>query len=215
LYDKYNIPGSFYIPAVTGVLYPELVQEFKKRPQHEIGIHGWIHESVTDLDDEAEEGRLLNKAIDYWTQQTGKKPVGYRAPAWAFSKYTFDLIRKAGFEYDSSAMAMDEPYELVSNGQPTGMVELPVDWILDDYPYFALNFGALPSPEIVFKVYQDDFDQAYREGTMFMLTMHPMVTGHRSRIMYLDKLIAYMKSKPGVWFATGQQIADYVKQNSK
>jgi hypothetical protein len=41
------------------------------------------------------------------------------------------------------------------------------------------------------------------------------VTGHRSRIMYLDKLIAYMKSKPGVWFATGQQIADYVKQNSK
>jgi hypothetical protein len=33
--------------------------------------------------------------------------------------------------------------------------------------------------------------------------------------MYLDKLIAYMKSKPGVWFATGQQIADYVTQNSK
>src|SRR2546429_6985121 len=33
---------SFYIPAVTGVLYPEMIQEFKKRPQHEIGIHGWI-----------------------------------------------------------------------------------------------------------------------------------------------------------------------------
>jgi peptidoglycan-N-acetylglucosamine deacetylase len=42
--------------------------------------------------------------------------------------------------------------------------------------------------------------------------MHPMVSGHRSRIIYLDKLIAYMKSKPGVWFATGQQIADYVKK---
>src|SRR5256884_5478178 len=47
----------------------------------------------------------------------------------AFSKYTLDLIRKAGFQYDSSAMAMDEPYELLSNGRPTGMVELPVDWI--------------------------------------------------------------------------------------
>jgi peptidoglycan-N-acetylglucosamine deacetylase len=64
-------------------------------------------------------------------------------------------------------------------------------------------------------VYQDEFDQAYKEGTMFMLTMHPMVTGHRSRIMYLDKLIAYTKSKPEVWFATGQQIADYVRQNAK
>ena len=50
---------------------------------------------------------------------------------------------------------------------------------------------------------------------MFMLTMHPMVSGHRSRIAYLDKLIAYMKSKPGVWFATGQQIADYVRLNLK
>jgi peptidoglycan/xylan/chitin deacetylase (PgdA/CDA1 family) len=214
LYDKYKIPGAFYIPAVTGVLYPEMIQEFKKRPQHEIGIHGWIHESLTDLDDQAEEERLMNKSIEFWTNAMGKKPVGYRAPAWAFSKYTLDLIRKAGFQYDSSAMAMDEPYELLSNGQQTGMVELPVDWILDDYPYF-ISSGSLPSPELIFKVYQDEFDVAYKEGTMFMLTMHPMISGHRSRIIYLEKLIAYMKSKPGVWFATGQQIADYVRQNSK
>src|SRR6266566_3191231 len=111
-------------------------------------------------------------------------------------------------------MAMDEPYELLSNGRPTGMVELPVDWILDDYPYFVSS-GSLPSPELIFKVYQDEFDGAYQEGTMFMLTLHPMVSGHRSRIAYLDKLIAYMKSKPGVWFATGRQIADYVRQNLK
>jgi peptidoglycan-N-acetylglucosamine deacetylase len=214
LYDRHNIPGSFYIPAVTGLLYPEVIAELKKRPRHEIGIHGWIHESLTDLNDQAEEERLLNKAIAFWTKALGKKPAGYRAPAWAFSKYTLDLIRKAGFEYDSSAMGMDEPYELLSNGQPTGMVELPVDWILDDYPYFTSN-GALPSPELIFKVYQDEFDRAYKEGTMFMLTMHPMVSGHRSRIEYLDRLISYMKSKPGVWFATGQQIAEYVRQGAK
>jgi peptidoglycan/xylan/chitin deacetylase (PgdA/CDA1 family) len=211
LYDKYDIPGSFYIPAVSGLLYPEMIQEITKRPRHEIGIHGWIHESLPDIDDRAEEERLLNKSIEFWTKAIGKRPAGYRAPAWAFSKYTLDLIRKAGFQYDSSAMGMDEPYEILANGQPTGLVELPVDWILDDYPYFISN-GALPAPELIFKVYQDEFDVAYREGTMFMLTMHPMISGHRSRIIYLDKLIAYMKSKPGVWFATGQQIADYVKK---
>ena len=214
LYDKYNIPGSFYIPAVSGLLYPEMIQEITRRGRHEIGIHGWIHESLPDIDDKAEEERLLNKAIDFWTKTLGKRPAGYRAPSWAFSKHTLDLIRNAGFEYDSSAMGMDEPYELLANGTQTGMVELPVDWILDDYPYFVSS-GALPSPELIFKVYQDEFDQAYKEGTMFMLTMHPMVSGHRSRIMYLDKLIAYMKAKPGVWFATGQQIAEYVKRNAR
>jgi len=212
LYDRYDIPGSFYVPAVTGVLYPELIAEIKKRPRHEVGIHGWIHENLVALDDQAEEDRLLRKAIDFWTKALGKKPVGYRAPGWAFSKYTLDLIRKAGFEYDSSAMSMDEPYELTSYGQPSGMVELPVHWILDDYAFFS-SYTYLP-PEQVFKMFRDDFDVAYKEGTLFMLTMHPMVTGHRSHLIYLDWLIAYMKSKPGVWFATGQQIAEYVRQQS-
>ena len=34
-------------------------------------------------------------------------------------------------------MADDMPYELMSNGEPTGVVELPVEWLLDDYPYFG------------------------------------------------------------------------------
>jgi hypothetical protein len=36
-------------------------------------------------------------------------------------------------------------------------------------------------------------------------------SGHRAPMHHLDKFIAYMKSKPGVWFATGEQIARYLK----
>jgi peptidoglycan-N-acetylglucosamine deacetylase len=43
--------------------------------------------------------------------------------------------------------------------------------------------------------------------------MHPHITGHRSRTAGLEKLILHMKSKPGVWFATHEQIARYVKQS--
>ena len=150
----------------------------------------------------------------YFEKTTGKRPVGYRAPGWAMSQYTLGLVRKAGLLYDSSMMGMDEPYEINANGQPTGLIELPVEWILDDAPYFSRT-GSLPSPELIFKSYQDEFDVAYREGTMLMLTMHPYVSGHRSRIIHLDKLLTYMKSKPGVWFATAEQIADYVKQSAR
>jgi peptidoglycan-N-acetylglucosamine deacetylase len=212
LYDRHHIPGSFYIPGVTGLLYPELIEELKKRPQHEVGIHGWIHENPAVLDDAAEEERLLHKSIDFWTRALGEKPVGYRAPSWAFSRYTLDLICKAGFEYDSSAMGMDDPYELIAHGRPTGMVELPVDATLDDAPYLWWPGGVLPSAELAFKVFQDEFDGAHEEGGLFMLTMHPMVTGRRSRIVYLDRLITYMKSKPGVWFATAREIAEYVRR---
>ena len=210
LLDRHNIPASFYIPAVSAMLHPQMIEEISDRNRHEIGVHGWIHENPQAVNDRSEEERLMNQAIDYLTKAVGKRPVGYRAPSWAFSKDTLGLLREAGFLYDSSMMAMDEPYELLADGQPTGIVELPVDWILDDAPYFGRT-GALPSPELIFKTYQDEFDLAYDEGTMLMLTMHPHIIGHRSRISHLDKLIHYMKSKPAVWFATAEQIAAYAK----
>ena len=140
----------------------------------------------------------------------------------AMARHYFPGVDPIGkhFRVDRSAQSggwfgTDEPYEIISYDKPTGLIELPVDWILDDAPYFWPAGGAPTTPEQVFKMYQDEFDQAYKEGTLFMLTMHPMISGHRSRIVYLDKLIAHMKSKPGVWFATGQQIAAYVKQQSE
>ena len=110
-------------------------------------------------------------------------------------------------------MAMDEPYSIMSNGKDTGLVELPVTWVQDDAPYFGRT-GALPSPELIFNTYRDEFDMAYDEGTVLMLTMHPHISGRRSRAVHLAKLLDYMKSKPGVWFATAEQIATYVKQQS-
>jgi len=211
LLDRHSVPASFFIPAVSAMLHPQMIQDIKKRPRHEIGVHGWIHENFQTLNNAAEEERLMNQAIEYMTEAIGKRPVGFRAPSWAFSQFTPGLIRKAGFLYDSSLMAMDEPYELLIDNQHTGIVELPVEWILDDHPYFTRT-GALPSPEMIFKVYRDEFDAAYEQRSMMILTMHPHVIGHRSRITHLDKFIAYMKSKPGVWFATTEQIATYVKE---
>jgi hypothetical protein len=113
--------------------------------------------------------------------------------------------------YDSSLQSMDEPYEIVSNGEPTGMVEVAIDWTLTETPYLGRG-GTMPSPEALFKLYRDEFDGAYAARTMFVLTLHPHVTGHRAPMKQLEQLVAYMKSKPGVWFATAEQIARYVKQ---
>ena len=66
-------------------------------------------------------------------------------------------------------------------------------------------------PRELLQVYIDEFDMAYAEGGMFLLTTHPHVIGHRSRVIVLEKLIAHMLAKGDVWFATHQQVAEYVK----
>ncbi len=207
--DRYQVPASFFIPAVSALLHPQMIPAILKSGRHEVGVHGWIHESLPAIDNAAEEERLLTQAIEYLTKATGRRPVGYRAPSWAFSAHTLGLIRRHGFLYDSSLMAMDEPYEIMSNGQLTGLVELSIDWTLTETPYLGRG-GTMPSSEQLFQLYREEFDGAYELGTLFVLTLHPHVTGHRAPMRHLDRLVAYMKSKPGVWFATGEQIARYV-----
>jgi peptidoglycan/xylan/chitin deacetylase (PgdA/CDA1 family) len=210
LLDRYQIPASFFIPAVSALIHPEMIPAILKSGRHEIGVHGWIHESLPAIDDAAEEERLMNLAIDYLTKASGRRPVGYRAPSWAFSRHTLGLIRKSGFLYDSSLQSMDEPYEIMSDGKLTGLVELAIDWTLTETPYLGRG-GTMPSPEQVFGLFQSEFDGAYEQGTLFVLTLHPHVTGHRAPMQQLERLVKHMKARPGVWFATGEQIARWVK----
>jgi len=158
-----------------------------------------------------QERELTTRAFEWWTRRLGHKPAGIRTPSWDFTGDTLAIIRDLGFAYDSSLMADDRPYEIIAEGKPTGLVELPVEWILDDYAYYSYDRRSDAYNRVgdsdVYEIYKGEFDRAYEEGTMFLLTMHPFVTGHRSRLAALDRLVAYMQSKPGVWFGTLQQVA--------
>ena len=116
-------------------------------------------------------------------------------------------------ETPDKLLAADEPYEIVANGQPSGVIELPISEIDNDYPYYGETAnGSMPSPDAVFQIYKAEFDLAFEERTLFVLTQHPHVTGRRSRIVELDRLLQYIRSKPGVWFATMEQVASYVRK---
>lgn len=212
LLEKHQIPASFFIPAVSAALHPEMIKEIQRGNRHEIGVHGWIHERLPLLNDEREEQRLLTQAIELLTKATGKRPVGYRAPSWQFSFWTMKQIKDAGFLYDSSLMASDDAYEVLLDGQPTGVIELPIERILDDFPYFGGGAnGSNPSQQDVLDVFREEFDIAHEERGLYILTMHPHIMGHRSRVALLDRLVQHMKSKQGVWFATHEQVALHVR----
>ena len=210
LLDRHRIPASFFIPAVSLMQHPEMADAIKRPGRHEFGVHGWIHETNTTLPADVERD-LVKRALDYLTQVTGTRPVGYRAPSWNFSPNTLSILRELGFLYESSMMSDDRPYELLQAGQPTGLVEIPVEWILDDAPLFNVQGANYASPREVAQVWIDEFDRAWAEGTMFVLTMHPHIVGHRSRIVALELLIEHMVRKGGIWFATHRGAAEYVR----
>jgi peptidoglycan/xylan/chitin deacetylase (PgdA/CDA1 family) len=213
LLDRHSIPASFFIPAVSLMLHPEMTDVIKRSGRHEFGVHGWIHETNTLLPADVERD-LVRRALEYLTRATGTRPVGYRAPSWNFSPNTLAIVRELGFQYESSMMSDDRPYELLQNGQPTGLVEIPVEWILDDAPLFNVQGANYASPREVAQVWMDEFDKAWDEGTMFVLTMHPHITGHRSRIIALELLLDHIRAKGKIWFATHRGAVEYVKREA-
>ena len=207
-----DIKATFFVPAVAAKLYPD-EQRRVIAEGHEIGLHGWIHE-LNSMLPEAIERDLHMRAADTLEAITGVRAVGMRTPSWDFSPSTLKIQRELGLLYDSSLMADDDPYELVENGEPTGIVELPVEWIRDDAPYFNMNrFQALrpyTPPPAVLDIFIREFDRAHAEGGLFLLTMHPHVITYRSRIFILEELIRHIKAKGDVWFATHAAIAAHV-----
>ncbi|MGH7056831.1 MAG: polysaccharide deacetylase family protein, partial [Acetobacteraceae bacterium] len=211
------IQATFFYPAVSALLYPDEVYGLAEEG-HEIGIHSWIHERNTTLSF-AVERDLSFRAADVLADIAGRRPVGMRTASWDFSPDTLRIIREMGLLYDSSLMADDDAYELEADGEPTGIVELPPEWIRDDAVYFnMLRFSDLrpyTPPSGVEEIFTAEFDGAWEERGLFVLTMHPHISGHRSRLPVLARLIAHMKARGGAWFATHEQVARWCKPASK
>ncbi len=209
LLDSHEIPASFFIPGVSLELDPEKADLINRSGRHEFALHGWIHENPASLT-RAQEKAALQRSMETFERIAGYEAVGYRAPSWNFSENTVDILGELGLLYDSSLMSDDLPFEILRNGKATGIIELPVSWVPDDASYLLPRSAGAISPRDFLTILRDDFDVAYREGTMFLLTTHPDIIGRRSAIVVLEELIDYIRKKPDVWFATHREIAEYV-----
>jgi peptidoglycan/xylan/chitin deacetylase (PgdA/CDA1 family) len=215
LLDQYAIKASFYIPGYIVETHRERVLEIKERG-HEIAHHGYMHEPPASLS-RAQEEEVLDKGIAIIEEVTGERPVGYRSPSWELSEDSLSLLADRGFLYDSSLMGNDIPYIVDADGRD--LVEIPVQWELDDAPFFnyvpSLGMrGLMASPEHVYQVWSAAFEGMYHYGRSFVLTMHPFVIGRPGRLRMLERLIRYIKESSGVEFMRAVDVATMWKDGT-
>ena len=217
LLKKYSVPATFFTPGYTAYLYPDLIKEIYANG-HELANHGYYHENPTTLaGDRKKERDILLRSNDLLEKLCGERPLGYRAPGWDLNPYSPDLLLEEGFLYDSSLMDQEIPYTLLGDSNKQ-LLELPVDWILDDYVHFGISNSPhcrLSSPSEVFEIWLNEFKGYFLDRGCFTLTMHPQIIGRSHRMQMLESLLKYMNVSSGVWFATCRDVAEYWKTNVK
>jgi len=210
--DRAGIRATFFVPGYTAERWPDAIRSIRDAG-HEIGHHGYLHESVAALSAEAEE-QVLVRGLEALDSVAGVRPTGWRAPMWEASWSSAELLARHGFSYDSSLMDADLPY-LLPVGDSGSLVELPIHWSLDDWePYVYLpdlsGSGAIASPPEVIARWTLELDAIVAAGGLFNLTNHPFVSGRPSRAAGLEALIQHAQAIDGLWIATCDEIAQWV-----
>lgn len=210
LLAKYRVRASFFVPAVVAERHPQLLPRFVE-DGHEIGLHGYFHELATQSSD-LEFTRALDASIELFRNQTGQSPTGFRSPAWEMTRHMLDEVRQRGL-YDSSLAGFDHPYTL------GGVVEVPVQWALDDAIFFKFLGGGADqwppsSTDAVLAMWIDEWEGLHDAGGLFMLTVHDWISGRMHRIRMLSRLLERVTREPGCWIATAGEIASHHAQSA-
>ncbi|MEO7242450.1 MAG: polysaccharide deacetylase family protein [Variovorax sp.] len=203
LLSRCGIHGSFFVPASVAERHPQLLPAFVERG-HEIGLHGYFHEIVAHVSD-AEFTGALDASLELFHRQVGITPKGFRSPAWEMTPHMLAEVKKRGM-YDSSLSGFDNPYTL------GGVVEVPVQWAIDDAVFFKFLGGGGDqwppvSPGNVLDIWQSEWQGLHDAGGLLMLTVHDWVSGRAHRIQVLETLIERVRQSPGSWIATVGEVA--------
>jgi peptidoglycan/xylan/chitin deacetylase (PgdA/CDA1 family) len=204
LFDKHGVKATVFTPGRICELYPKAVAAVARRG-HEVADHMWEHQVPKDLQLEADH---LGKSTQALEATAGTRPVGSRS--W----HTQSLLVEAGYIYNSHGTAHHLPYYVRDRDGKNRLLNLPFHFAIDDAMFFSFAWLAsgnaaqrITEPGRVMELWWDAFLQQYRRGGYLNVCLHPFVSGRALRIEMLDRLITRMKSMPGVWFPSCEEMA--------
>lgn len=216
--NQRSIKATFFILGAVAKKYPYAIKQVVNEG-HEIALHGYFHKDYMTLT--AEEQKWdMQRGMETVAKVSGYKPLGFRAPEGCVTKDTLCLIRDMDFLYDSSLLGNDVPYYMPIDGKDTSVVEIPMHWELQDFPYFAFNrnppypFGldGISGYNDVLYNWLVELEAFNNYGLCYVCKFDPQTIGSPGKMYIFNKLLDDMLQK-NIWIATGKEIAEYFKSN--
>ena len=205
--DRHGLRASALLNSDVAHHYPQIIRAGVERDWAWLA-HGRTNSILhTDLT-EAEERAVLARVVNTIETATGHRPRGWMGPGLTETLNTPKLLAELGLSYVLDWTNDDQPYRL----NVPGMLSVPYAIELNDLAIFGKNTSG---PEFV-RLVRDQYEQlsadAEGSGRVMALALHPFVIGQPFRAKYLDEALAFLTSRPDVWLATSDEIAEYYWQ---
>ena len=223
--EEYEVRSSWFVPGRVAETHADLVKRISTQ-KDEIANSGYVCEDFDTLTLGAQKD-AFRKGQDALAQVLGRRAQGFRSFTGNWAPGFADFLRDEGVTWSSSWRGDDLPYFHLPDTDTDAslaaprLVELPLHYELEDEPYFAYNLSPavpvgqprIPSYREVLRNWKHDFAAFHRFGLCFVLRLHPEIIGTAGRIDVLRELLADIRSRDDVWFATGSEMAAWWQQN--
>ena len=168
----------------------------------EVASHGWRWIDYLDMPEEDERADM-RRAIDAIERVCGARPVGWYTGR--ISEATRRLVvEEGGFLYDSDSYADELPYWVEVAGRPHLVIPYTLD--ANDFKFLIPNGFVTAADFHDYLV--DSFERLYEEGgRMMSVGLHCRIVGRPGRAPALDRFLAHVKARGGVWVTTRAEIA--------
>jgi allantoinase len=211
--QRYGVRGTVALNADVCDNYPRIIEAGQKLGWEWMG-HGKNNSMLMANRAEDEERQMIREIHTQITKATGKKPRGWLGPALTESHNTLDLLAEVGFDYVGDWVNDEQPYPMrVKSGQ---MTSIPYSIEINDIPAFL---DGKQSPQSFGQMIKDQFDVLYEDsaesGRVMSICLHPFLIGHPFRIKYFADALKHITSHKDVWLATGSEIVDAYRAQSR
>ncbi len=202
--ETHKIKATFLTCGGIAERYRDAVQAIVSRG-HETAGHGYHHETARDLS-RPEETDVIKRTTEMIRSRAGKRPVGWRSCTQ--SPNSLEILMEQGYLWNSNSFSYDLPFVWEKEGRK--LVELPRQPFGDGRIYGHRDSG---TPNDALVIWKSLFDELYEESSaapgFCPFQFHPYISSRPGRARALSELIRHMKSREGVWFATGSEISEW------
>jgi len=207
LMDKHNIRCTVSLNFSVIEHYPEIFEAMEAR-NYDYLCHGIYNTRYLWNLPEEEERAVIQDCVETLRKATGRQLAGWFGPAASFTLNTPDLIAEAGIKYTSDWYHDDQPFPMNTRSGKQ-LITVPYSMDIND----AIEYRYHTEGQEFARMICDHFDTVYQEGAesgrVMAIALHPYLYGQPHRIRHLDRALAYIKSHRDVWWATGEEIADW------
>ena len=218
LLERLGLKATFAVPAVMAHCYGDRLVDLEVAG-HEIAVHGFQHEDVSELS-RAEEADRMGAATELVASVTGRQPAGWyslprqsdRFAVGTVSDNTIDLLAESDYLYFGNGLADDVPYYWVTDFESRrNMLTMPYYYHFDDqfFLMFPSRGTGLEHADALYANWRAEFGAQYERGRFFSMVLHPHAIGWCNRFKLLEQFCQQLASADALWNPTSGECARY------